>query len=92
MLTPSLRWQQQRQRWGLCVLGADMFSVEDPLWKAVGGDHWEGEDDEDKDVKDNWDDDGDDGKKEEAEVKPEVKISKKKKLEKIQQKKRQEEI
>ncbi|EAW77271.1 eukaryotic translation initiation factor 3, subunit 1 alpha, 35kDa, isoform CRA_c [Homo sapiens] len=62
---------------------ADAFSVEDPVRKVggggtAGGDRWEGED-EDEDVKDNWDDD-DDEKKEEAEVKPEVKISEKKKI------------
>ncbi|XP_033258707.2 LOW QUALITY PROTEIN: eukaryotic translation initiation factor 3 subunit J-like [Orcinus orca] len=77
---------------------ADTFSLEDPVRKVggggtAGGDRWEGDD---EDVKDNWDDDDDD-KKKEAEVKPEVKISEKKKTEKIkekgwQRKKRQEEI
>ncbi|CAO2602361.1 Eukaryotic translation initiation factor 3 subunit J-A, partial [Lemmus lemmus] len=61
---------------------------------TAGWDSWENEE---VDVKDNWDDDDDD-EKEEAEVKPEVKVSEKKKsAEKIkekewQQKKRQEEI
>ncbi|TKC35444.1 hypothetical protein EI555_015221 [Monodon monoceros] len=78
---------------------ADRFSVEDPVRKVGGGstagrDRWEGDD---EDVKDNWDDD-DDEKKAAAEVKPEVKISERKKTaEKIkekgrQQKKRQKEI
>ncbi|XP_032486764.1 eukaryotic translation initiation factor 3 subunit J-like [Phocoena sinus] len=77
---------------------ADRFSVEDPMRKVRGGgtagrDRWEGDD---EDVKDNWDDD--DEKKAAAEVKPEVKISERKKTaEKIkekerQRKKRQEEI
>uniref|UniRef100_A0A2I3GXU9 Uncharacterized protein n=1 Tax=Nomascus leucogenys TaxID=61853 RepID=A0A2I3GXU9_NOMLE len=75
---------------------ADAFSVEDPVQKVWGGGTAGGED-PDEGVKDNWDDD-DDVKKEEAEVKPEVKSSEKKKTaEKIkekerQQKKRQEEI
>ncbi|XP_048338092.1 eukaryotic translation initiation factor 3 subunit J [Sphaerodactylus townsendi] len=64
---------------------------------AAGADRWAGED-EDDDVKDNWDDEEEEEEEKEVEVKPEPKVSDKKKIaEKIkerenQQKKKQEEI
>uniref|UniRef100_A0A2K6UJ41 Uncharacterized protein n=1 Tax=Saimiri boliviensis boliviensis TaxID=39432 RepID=A0A2K6UJ41_SAIBB len=56
---------------------ADAFSVEDPGRKSSGG--GTAGDAEEGDLRDNRDDDDDDEKKEKAEVKPEVKISEKKK-------------